>query len=194
MTTARAKPWQTSLPRWLRFAAVGLLGLAIFGWVARTHYYPHGIRTAWLQVVQSALLNYADEHGGWLPDKEQNGVASLQLLTPEFLSKPDFLAGLTGAAALAREICATNGSLTAQHCTWVYRAGLRKDDDPGLAILWESSLGYRWDGRRSAAQTVALLDGSVRSVPTNHWEYFIAEQQRLFEQALLRRTTKEQKR
>lgn len=174
-------------PRWLRPAGVAILGVVLAGWLIKTYYYPHGIRTAWLQVVQSALLNYALEHGGWLPDKEQDGPASLQLLTPRFLSEPDFLAGLTGDVETARQVCSTNGSLTTQHCTWVYRVGLRNDDDPRLAILWERSLGYRWNGMRSAAHTVAFLDGSILSVPTNRWDNFVSEQDRLFKEALIRR-------
>ena len=70
--------------------------------------------------------------------------------------------------------------LTPEACGWHYVEGLRKDDDPRLAVFWDKAgLGHNGERLSEGGHFVCLVGGSVEYVPGDRWEGFLAEQERL---------------
>lgn len=118
-------------------------------------------------VVGDALWAYADRHDGWFPRGEASPEASLGLLHRE---RPDQV-----TADVLRGMTAAAGS-----CGWHYVEGLRKDDDPGLALFWDrTEPGRLYTLLAQGGHVVFFVGGAIDYVPRDRWEAFQAEQERL---------------
>jgi hypothetical protein len=70
--------------------------------------------------------------------------------------------------------------LTPETCGWHYVEGLRKDDDSRLALFWDKAgLGHNGDRLPDGAHVVCFVGGNIEYVAGDHWEEFLAEQDRL---------------
>src|SRR5262245_59789877 len=128
-----------------------------------------------------ALMQYADRHDGWFPKGETSPEASLGLLHRENpgLVTAGVLCGRTISEAAVKLWLEAGQPLTPQTCGWHYAEGLRKFDDPRLALFWDKTTGLsRLDALLSSGgHFVYFLGGSVEYIPDNRWEEFLAEQE-----------------
>jgi hypothetical protein len=132
--------------------------------------------------IQRALLEYADRHDGWFPRGEASPEASLSLLhreDPERVTA-NVLRGRTAPEAAVRAQLEAGELLTPQTCGWHYSEGLRRFDDPGLALFWDKAgRGYADALLSEGGHLVLFIGGTVEYVPGDRWEEFLAEQERL---------------
>lgn len=153
------------------------LVVLLYGKVA----YPYGHRGALLRSMYFALLNYASDHDGHFPSSEKGSYDALQRLYPQYTPSGVELAGISGninAVVVAlRNKTPLNQSLT----SWVYVQGFKKDDDPNIAILWESQAGLYPNGKRNSfgGRAVLLIGGDITNVPASDWGDFLKQQEQL---------------
>ena len=58
--------------------------------------------------------------------------------------------------------------------------GLRKDDDPRLALFWDKvGLGHNGEQLRDGGHWVCFVGSEIEHIPEAQWEAFLAEQVRL---------------
>lgn len=177
----------------LRILALAVVAGAVLAVVGVSLYrksdYPQGHRPAALLSMYLDLRNYAADHDGNFPVSEKGGLDALQQLYPQYAAAVE-LAGISGdveatAAALKRG-SALNPSLT----SWVYAQGLRIDDEPDLALLWESKGGLYPDGRRNefGGHAVVLVGSDITNVPAMDWDNYLKQQEQRRNLAQSKRT------
>ena len=171
--------------RWRRrlvVAAVVVAVSAAAGLAYHRHRYPHGWSHCCDKQLASALLDYADRHSGWFPKGEASPEASLSLLhrdAPESVDA-NLLRGKTAPEAAARARLGAGQLLTPETCGWHYVEGLRRDDDPRLALFWDKGgLGHNGERLPGGGHYVCFITGSIEYVSGDAWGEFLAEQKRL---------------
>ena len=161
-------------------AVVGVLATAGFAYYS--HRYPYGWSHCCDKQLMFALLDYADRHDGWFPKGELSPEASLSLLnrdSPESVSA-NLLRGKTVTESAVRVRLEAGELLTPETCGWHYVEGLRKDDDPHLAMFWDKAgLGHNGERVTGGGHSVCFVSGSIESVAGDKWEEFLVEQERL---------------
>lgn len=177
------------MPRllWVFFAAVLLF---LGGYAAYTYYYPYGARPASLPLMLAALGDYGHQNSGSFPDARGEPLDSLRLLCPRYLPESEPLAGLSGNIKLLRKQVIGNFRITADASSWVYWPGLKTDDNPDIALIWERVSGVRFNGSRAHGHEVGFVGGYMRQVPDAEWEAFLKEQERLRKEAISKREGK----
>lgn len=135
------------------------------------------------------LRSFAADNGGSFP-AGQEPLQALTKIYPKYLVDPNPLAGLSGDRRLLKRELSTGSKISPQACSWVYWPGLRIDDSPEIALIWESRSGLRFNGTRAEGHEVGFVDGSMRQVPDAAWASFVAEQKHLREKVLRSRETK----
>lgn len=164
--------------RWL-IPALGTFGLVvIIGAMAWRGMYPHGRRPCTLRCMHLVLATYAHEHEGWFPDSTNGPMAALQLLYPDYCPVGRELAGVSGDVEAVVRALRDGKPLGEDVSSWRYITGLREDDDPKLALLWEARSGLHANGRRSrhGSRAVLLLGGEITNVVESDWAAFMDEQ------------------
>jgi hypothetical protein len=135
---------------------------------------------AW--AIRTALFDYSDRHDGWFPRGEASPEASLSLLhreNPKRVSA-NVLRGRTAPEAAVRARLEAGALLTPETCGWHYLEGLRRFDDPGLALFWDKAGLSRTDALLSmGGHFVFFLGGVIEYIASDRWEKFLAEQERL---------------
>jgi hypothetical protein len=140
-----------------------------------------------MTIVDLALHGYAKEHDGSFPNA-QNGSAALELLYPNHVVTGKELAGLTGDQKRVVAALISNQSIS-NFTSWVYVPGFRSNDDPRLAILWESSSQVRVRGLSfQKTRPVLLLDHEVTNVLVAEWDSFMQLQEALRTDAVKRKS------
>lgn len=89
------------------------------------------------------------------------------------------LAGLSGNVTETLRRVRAGEPLDGQVSSWIYWPGLRADEAPGLAILWDRKGGLDADGRRAGGRAVGFADGTYRLIPESQWPAFVREQNQL---------------
>jgi hypothetical protein len=161
-------------------AIVATAGFALHSY--HQHKYPYGWSHCCDKQLMMALLNYADRHGGWYPKGEASPEASLSLLHRDAAESvsAELLRGKTVPVADVRARLEAGELLTPDTCGWHYVEGLRKDDDPRLALFWDKAgLGHNGERLANAGHYVHFLDWSTTHVPDSRWKEFLAEQEEL---------------
>jgi hypothetical protein len=134
------------------------------------------------RAIHVALRQYADRHGGWFPKGEVSPEASLSLLhreDPELVTA-NHLRGTTTAEAAVRARLEAGELLNPQTCGWDYAEGLRRGDDPRLALFWDKAGRGPTDALLSeGGRFVFFVGGSIEYVPGDRWGEFQAEQELL---------------
>ena len=70
--------------------------------------------------------------------------------------------------------------LSPETCGWHYVAGLRKDDNPRLALFWDKAgLGHNGERLSDGGHHVWFVSGISEHISGNRWEAFLAEQEQL---------------
>jgi hypothetical protein len=134
------------------------------------------------RAIRLALLDYADRHDKWFPKGESSPEASLSLLHREnpALVTANVLRGKTVPEAAVRARLEAGELLTPETCGWHYAEGLRRTDDPGLALFWDKAGPSRTDALVSlGGHFVFFLGGIIEYVPADRWQKFLIEQERL---------------
>jgi hypothetical protein len=64
---------------------------------------------------------------------------------------------------------------------WVYVSGLREDDDPEIAVLYDKAWGVGGSGGRirSDEKIVLLINGTSKRIRKSDWKEFEIRQQEL---------------
>lgn len=159
-------------------ATILFLGcIAILYWVDRAKY-PYGHSHSCILQLRSPLMEYAEEHDGNFPAGEASPEASLSLVV---LTQPlggELLRGKTVPRRKVDAILASGGLLAPETCGWHYVEGLRTNDDPRIAIVWDK-VGLGHNGEDIGFHEVLFLDGSREFVAKSRWENFLAEQAEL---------------
>jgi hypothetical protein len=133
------------------------------------------------RAIQVALLAYADRHGGWFPKEQASPEASLSLLHREDpgLVTAAVLRGRTAPEAAVRARLEAGELLTPETCGWYYAEGLRRFDNPWLALFWDKTGPGLTDALLfGGGHLVYFIGGSVEYVPADRWEEFLAGQER----------------
>jgi hypothetical protein len=134
------------------------------------------------RAIRLALLEYADRHDAWFPRGEASPEASLSLLHRENpgLVTANVLRSRTVPEAAVRARLEAGELLTPQTCGWHYAEGLRRYDDPRLALFWDKAGQGLTDALQSAGgHLVFFIGGVVEYVAGDRWQEFLAEQERL---------------
>ena len=175
--------------RWLTLIVlICLLIAAAVGVKTYRYIYPYGARPACLPNVLQALQSYSLEHGGGFPNTTtQAPLEALRALYPRYLVDWRPLAGLSGDQELLEHQMTGNLRLTEAASSWVYWPGLRSDDKPDIAIIWERRSGLRFNGSRAHGHEVGFIGGYTRQVADGKWSAFLQDQQGLRETAIAKR-------
>jgi hypothetical protein len=140
---------------------------------------PYGHREAFMRGMDRCLQDYAEAHQGSFPAGE-NAYSAIAKLYPDYCFPCELLAGLSGNIEDVTNALRTGQSLS-NVTSWNYVPGLRQDDDPQIALLWESKAGLSSSGRWKIKRTrpVLLLSRDTINIPTSEWSDFTIRQQLL---------------
>jgi hypothetical protein len=157
---------------------VGALACAGYGYYRYT--YPYGRSHCCDKNLYQELAQYAAEHDGWFPRGEASPEASLSLLYRQNPFNAYNLRGKTVPESVVLDRLRRGELLTPETCGWNYVEGLRADDDPRLALLWEKAGLSHFGARLSdGGHVVILVSGQWQYVPGSEWPAFLEEQRRL---------------
>lgn len=154
------------------------------------HRYPYGARPACLPVLLAALQSYSDKHGGAFPNEGKGPLEALMMLYPDQLADCEPIAGLSGDRKLLKKQIADGSPISEAASSWVYWPGLRSDDDPEIALIWERRSGLRFNGSRAYGHEVGFVGGYMRQISDVAWQSFLKDQERLRQEAMTKRRAK----
>ena len=166
----------------LQFVALAVGGGALMTIVGVSLYrksvYPHGHRPAALLSMYLDLRNYAADHDGNFPVSAKGGLDALQQLYPQYAAGIE-LAGISGDGEATVAALSHGSPLDPSLTSWVYAQGLRVDDEPDLALLWESKGGLYPNGRRNefGGHAVVLVGSDITNVPAVNWDEYLKQQE-----------------
>lgn len=166
----------------LQFVALAVGGGALMTIVGVSLYrksvYPHGHRPAALLSMYLDLRNYAADHDGNFPVSAKGGLDALQQLYPQYAAGIE-LAGISGDGEATVAALSHGAPLDPSLTSWVYAQGLRVDDEPDLALLWESKGGLYPNGRRNefGGHAVVLVGSDITNVPSVNWDEYLKQQE-----------------
>ena len=142
--------------------------------------YPFGRKAALLPSMWGGLAAYATDHGGWFPYSAQGSYPALaKLYYLNYCTETD-LAGVSGSIDHSTAALRHQSSLSGA-TSWVYFPGLRIDDPGEVAILWERSPGYYWNGKRNffGGRPVLFANGAISNIAAADWPGFLGKQEQL---------------
>lgn len=160
------------------FLTLALVVLGVCGGLLYRYKYPYGARPACLPVLLAALESYSSANGGNYPN-DSDPLQALSKLHPVWLPDPRPLAGLSGDLDLLKTQIRDGSPMTFPASSWVYWPGLRSDDNPQIAIVWEMRSGVSYNGSRASGREVGFIGGSMRRVRDADWDAFTKDQARL---------------
>ena len=171
---------------WLRrIALVFLIVLTLFGMLvggAKLYVawkYPYGPSHCCDKILSMGLWRYAEEHGGAYPTGEATSEASLSLLYPQY-ADANLLRGKIVPLEVVQAVLDRGERLGPDTCGWHYVEGLRRDDNPRIAITWDKvGLGHNGERTSDGGRTVQFVDGNHEYIPGAQWAEFLRDQERL---------------
>jgi hypothetical protein len=171
------------MSRWAKRGVVAASIIAILAALGYGYYryqFPYGWSHCCDKHLLMALNQYAEEHDGWFPRGEATPEASLSLLCRQTPELAYILRGKTVSEEVRLASLQGRELLTPETCGWHYVEGLRRDDDPRLALFWDKA-GLGHNGQRlSSGRHVWLVGGYMEHIPHDRWEEFLTEQERLW--------------
>jgi hypothetical protein len=177
----------------LLLTLLAVIAVAVVGgriWYRYT--FPYGWSHACSKGLGLGLRMYSGENDHWLPHGAATPEASLSLL---YRNDPDTALWVLGGKNIPRErvqaTFARDGILSPATCGWHYVEGLRDDDDPQIAVVWDKvfGLGHNGERKRGMMHEVVLLDGANQYVSKDQWPKFIADQKERLEKVIADRST-----
>lgn len=170
----------------------GALILVVFGggMLSYRWHYPYGdTHHACLSNRAIALRNYAELYGGFYPAGGSCPEASLSLLSA-YGDRIDAgnLGGKTVRPEFAQQVLNARGELGPESCAWHYVEGLTVNDDPQLALLWDTiGLGHFRGRLAPGGHEVLFVNGNREIITGEEWPEFTKEQERLHAKRKARR-------
>ena len=139
---------------------------------------PYGRRDCCLPCLIHGLRMYAHDNDGWFPDGNSTSIDSLRKLFPVYAT-PLNVAGVSGDVTEVKLRLERGASIDDSVSSWVYWPGLRNDDDPGVALIWERAEGVTGIGVRTklGGHVVGFVDGSYRQILQSEWPAFVKDQE-----------------
>jgi hypothetical protein len=173
---------------------VGILMLTIAGGKIWLRYkFPYGYSHSCSAGLGIGLRMYADNHEGWLPHGQTTPEESLGLLAKDDMTTAMWVLGGKNVPHKTLEAAlAPGGVFSPESCGWHYIEGLREDDDPQIAVVWDkvTGLGHNGERRRGLAHEVVLLDCSHTYIFQAQWPQFIADEKERLAKVMASRETK----
>lgn len=145
--------------------------------------YPYGSSHSCDTQMAFHLERFAQDHEGAFPAGEATPEASLSLLArPPYNATAELLRGKTIPKDLVESILARGELLGPETCGWHYIEGLREDDDPRLAILWDKvGLGHNGERLDNGDRFITRIGTPHEMIPGSKWSEFVEEQKTLLE-------------
>jgi len=162
-----------------------LSGIAIGGLVVYQVWlkpkYPYGASHSCSKGLGLDLRIFANANDGWFPHGMKTPEASLSLLCTNDPNVRLILRGKHLPQEIVDQSLASDGVLGPASCGWHYIEGLREDDDPQLAVLWDriTGLGHNGQRRSGLEREVVMIDGSAQQISKEAWPAFVREQKKL---------------
>jgi hypothetical protein len=168
-----------------RFAiAVVVVAVICAGWayyrVWHSNLYPYGRTHACDKLLYNMLVQYAEVNNGAFPAGQATPEASLSLLYRMDPNVAYLLAGKSASVEDAERLLSSGQLLDPITCSWHYVEGLRRSDDPGLALFWDKvGLGHHGERKSGDGHNVWFLGARLRWISAEEWPAFIKEQEKL---------------
>jgi len=171
-----------------RLTAIALIVIATLFGAAYGYYrysYPYGWTHSCDKQLYFALSNYAADHNGQFPTGQPTAEACLSLLHLEpYRCNADLLSGKNVDPKIAERVLSIGALLDPETCGWHYVPGLSLKDDPRLALFWDKpGLGHNGQRLNGGGHVVWFITGDRRHVLAVEWDSFVAEQERLRQNA-----------
>ncbi|MCB1133142.1 MAG: hypothetical protein KDN05_18620 [Verrucomicrobiae bacterium] len=145
--------------------------------------YPHGMSHCCILGMMMALEEYAGEHDGRYPWKDETPEAALGRLHREGLTDANTLRGMIVPLKAVEEILDRGGDLGPASCGWHYVPGLTLADDRKLAFLWcKEPLEHNGQRSHDGGREVLFVGGERRWISGSRWQSFLKEQEDLLKQ------------
>jgi hypothetical protein len=142
--------------------------------------YPHGRTHACDMLLKMMLVQYADANNGAFPAGQSTAEASLSLLYRMDPNVAYLLAGKSASVEDAERLLSSGQLLDPKTCSWHYVEGLRKTDDPRLALFWDKvGSGHHGERMPDGGHNVWFIGAQHRWVPVEEWPSFIKEQEKI---------------
>ena len=130
------------------------------------------------------------DHYGWFPHGLESPEASFSILES---NNPPMLAWIRGKnipLAVAKAAWERDGHLGPDSCGWHYIEGLREDDDPTIAVVWDKPWGLGHNGQRirGLGRSIVLLDCVKSGIMLKDWPKFAMEQREKIAKVIASRT------
>jgi hypothetical protein len=167
--------------RWFGLIVVCFAALFVYAKYSRHQRYPYGWSHCCITGLGMSLRNYAEKHDGNFPTGESCPEASLSLLHYQQScgTGAEVLRGKTVPVEITQAVLDRGELLGPDSCGWHYVEGLREDDNPDIAILWDK-VGLGHNGERGY-HSVLCIAGFEKSIPDKEWPAFLEEQKALIE-------------
>ncbi len=173
---------------WFVAVLVLVVGAVGGGWLWYRWKYPFGWSHSCDKQLMFALDAYAGDHGGVYPAGEETPEASLSLLYPKY-ANGYVLQGKTVPLEVVRATLERGERLGPDTCGWHYVEGLRRGDDPRLALFWDKAgLGHNGERLPDGGHTVFFVRLHSEYIPGAAWEGCLLEQWRLQKQRAVKRS------
>jgi len=161
----------------LSLTALAVVAVLPYAWYR--YHFPYGRSHCCDKILSNELRTYADSHDGWFPRGEASPEASLSLLYRQDPGNAETLRGKTVPSEVVHDILERGELLSPDTCGWHYVEGLRKDDDPQLALYWDKAgLGHNGERLWGGGHRVCFIQG-FQYIPEDKWPQFLEEQERL---------------
>jgi len=181
-------PWLKKLL--LAAAAVVMAGTSLWGYWRYT--YPYGYSHSCSKSLGTSLRMYADDNFGWLPHGQATAEASLSTLMKSDDTVRNLLRGKHIQQKVVDQALRRDGVLGPESCGWHYVEGLREDDDPQTAVIWDKVTGLWHNGNRRSGSSIMheiiRLDGAMEFISRERWPEFVAEQKKLLADTMAKRS------
>jgi hypothetical protein len=179
MQAVRRRRTRFLLPALFAVIAVIALGFGLYrSWYVDR--YPYGRTHACDKLLYLMLLQYAEANNGAFPAGGPTPEGTLSVLYQLDPNIAYLLAGKTASVDDAEQLLASGKLLDPKTCSWHYVEGLRKTDNPKLALFWDKvGLGHHGERRSEDGHTVWFIGGEHRWVSAEEWPSFISEQEKL---------------
>ena len=136
------------------------------GWFWYRWKFPYGRSHACDKQLLFALRQYAEDQSGMFPAGEATPEASLSLLYPKY-ADAHVLSGKTVPPEVAQAILDQGERLGPKTCGWHYVEGLTTDDNPRLALVWDTTANDLPMEARPSSMSIGTKTFPERSGPTS---------------------------
>lgn len=161
-------------------SVLGLIAcLGLGGWFYYLWRFPYGHSHCCDLQLSMALRDYALANYGVFPVGKATPQGSLSLLYPKY-ADANLLRGKVVPIEVIQDLLDRGEPLRPDSCGWHYVEGLTLNDDPGLAIFWDTvGLGHNGQRLGKDDHIVFFVSGGSRYIVGAEWPSFLERQKEL---------------